>query len=241
MTKTTLILFSFLFFISCGRKPTEPIVPIYTKVLPGSDALNAGIIKPHKVSYEKIGGSMIYILERVFLDSAEVYKASVYLNDDESGTPDIMYFDVNTLGYVGRKLVLPDYTIDVAFSQGRFKGDLIPTEGSKYKPVKYDKAYDHGAFEPAIINYFISALPLKEGYTASIPILDLNNGSEILWANIEVEGKEILIINGQQTETWKVLSHGIREKTIWVSTTEPYFIKMKTEGNWGTWELDKVF
>jgi hypothetical protein len=123
---------------------------------------------------------------------------------------------------------MPAYTVDVRFSEEHFTGTLVPAPGSEYEPVTYDKTYSHGGFEPAIINYFIPALPLAEEYTASLPIFDLNRGSEMFWANIDVLGRETLEIDGREYDTWKVESRGVREKTIWVTTSEPYAITMIT-------------
>ncbi|MEP5611094.1 MAG: DUF3108 domain-containing protein [Cyclobacteriaceae bacterium] len=229
------ILLLILFGCTSAQKP--PTDPSFQKVIPGADAMNASIIKPHKVRYKKIGGEMIYDLQKVERKGKEVYRLYVYFND-ENGAPDIMYFDVETLGYLGRTLGSGEdskYLLDVDFQDGKFTGDLIPKNDSGYTPRTYDKTYPHGAFEPAVINYFISALPLKKGYKASIPVFDLNDGSQMYWSNIEVLKKETIKANGKSYDTWKVLSKGIREKTIWVTETHPYAIKMKTKGNPGTW------
>ena len=138
------------------------------------------------------------------------------------------------------RLEAQDYTVDVHFADNRIGGELTPTTGSDYSPVTYDKTYPHGGFEPAIMNYWITALPLQDGFTASLPIFDLSNGSEMFWANIEVVGRETLEIGDRTYDTWKVESHGMREKTIWVSTTTPYAIKMITQGSLRPWVLADV-
>lgn len=240
MKYSLLLVLLVLFQYSCSKAQSPE--PIYQKVLPKDGIMDASRIKPHKVKYKKTGGKMTYDLHLGNRQGKEAYELFIYFNSDESGTPDKIYFDLKTLGYLGRRLEMKAYTVDVSMDEnGQFSGDLTPAKDSDYTPRAYDKTHPHGAFEPAVINYFISALPLKEGYKASIPCMDLNNGSEIHWANIEVVKKEMVKINGKSYETWKVESHGIRKKTIWVSTTEPYFIKMKTKGNPGTWKLDEVF
>ncbi len=179
---------------------------------------------------------MTYIMKEVEKNGQEAYELAVYYNVDEStGTPDLMYFDRTTLGYIGRKMEMQAYTLEVNFANKNFSGTLTPTANSEYSPRTYNKDYPHNGFEPAIINYFIAALPLKEGYKASLPVFDLNNGSEMYWSNIEVLKRETIKLNSKSYDTWKVLSKGIKEKTIWVTTTEPYAIKMKTKGAGGTW------
>ena len=227
-----------LLLLATSCSSSEHPGPIYTKVLPGDLALHPERLRPHSIRYKKLSGSMYYEMDRVTIDDRSLYKLDIYFNSDGEGVPDSIYFDPETLGYSGRHLELQDYTIDVQFQDGYFTGNLIPAEGSNYDPVTYDKQYEHGAFEPAVINYFIAALPLAEGYTASIPTFDLSNGSQILWANIEVLGKEILEIDGIQYNTWKVISDGIRQKTLWISEDVPYAIKMQTKGVFGTWEID---
>ncbi len=214
--------------------------PIYQKILPGDPSIQANRIKPHKIKYEKIGASMVYNLRLLPNNGLDTYQLTIDFQQNETSNPDTIYFDPQTLGYTARHLTTQDYSIDVKFSNGHFTGQLIPAKGSGYTPVVFEKSYQHGAFEPAVINYFIVALPLELGYTASLPIFDLNKGSQLLWANIKVLGQETLTINGQEIETWKVSSDGVRKKIIWLSNKYPYAIKMQTEGTFGSWEISSV-
>lgn len=234
--KNLLILAITLSIYGCS-KAQPPTKPAFDPVLPGDPSLAVELMAPHKVKYEKSGGNMTYIMREVKKDGKDAYELAIYFNQDESGTPDLIYIDKNTLGYLGRRLEMKDYIIDVKFADNRFTGKLEPTAGSDYKEVKYEKEYPHNAFEPAVINYFIAALPLKEGYKASIPVFDLNKASQMFWSNIEVLGKEKVKVNGNKYDAWKVKSSGIKEKTIWISADVPYALKMKTGGSWGTWEL----
>lgn len=227
-----------LLFTANAATAQPPAEPLYQKVLPGNPALQVQRMSAHTVRYKKLFGEMLYEMTEATLEGVAVYKLEIYFNQDKEGVPDIIYLDAATLGYAGRRLELDDYTVDVRFTKGRFTGNLIPTADSDYQAVVYDKAYPHGAFEPAVINYFIAALPLAEGYTASLPVFSLNNGSEMHWSNIEVLAREDIRIDGKNYTTWKVQSSGIREKTIWISEDVPYAIKMQTEGVFGTWELE---
>lgn len=218
-------------------KAQPPENPSFDPVLPGDVSLIIERMVPHKVKYGKSGGNMTYVMKEVIKNDREAYELAIYFNQDESGIPDKIYIDKKTLGYLGRRLEMKDYIIDVKFTDNRFQGSLDPTEGSTYTQVDYDKTYPHNAFEPAVINYFIAALPLKEGYKVSLPVFDLNKGSQMFWSNIEVIGKETVKINGKKHEAWKVLSSGIKEKTIWISTKVPYALKMKTKGSFGTWQV----
>lgn len=223
-----------LYSTGCAAQPS--LEPEYQVVYPGSDQLDPSRIVPHQVRYERPGGFMNYDLHLANLDGVEVYELYVYFNTEEE-PPDKMYFDPSALGFVGRTLVMPAYTVDVRFTNGQFTGVLTPGENSDLEPVTYDRAYPHGGFEPAVVNYWITALPLEEGYTASLPIFDLSNGSGLFWANIEVLQREMLEVDGVQYDTWKVESRGMRKKTIWVSTTDPFMIKMITQGSSDPWIL----
>lgn len=231
----TMLLLALL--VSCGAKAQKPD-PIYNKVLPGDQNLTPNRISAHKVTYKKGKGTMIYDMHKVNKWGKEVYELAIYFGD-ENATPDLIYMDLNSLGFAGRRLQMDKagYTLDLQFENNTMNGALEPHEDSDYEHRAYNKVHPHEAFEPAVINYAITALPLKAGYTASIPTMDLNNGSEIIWANIKVEKREKVTIGGKTFDTWKVSSNGIRNKTVWVTTTEPYVIKMKTKGNPGTWEL----
>ncbi len=224
-----------LFIASC-TDAQPPVQPQFEVVVPGSDQINAGFVKPHKIKYSKLGAEMTYVMKEVTRNGKSVYELAIYFNGS-GGKPDLIYIDKETLGYSGRKMEMKDYILDVKFENNHFSGSLDPTEGSSYSKIVYDKYYEHNAFEPAVINYFIAALPLEKGYKASIPVFDLNKGSTMYWSNIEVLGKEKVNIGDRAYETWKVVSNGIKQKTIWVSTEVPYAIKMKTKGSGGTWKL----
>ena len=223
----------------CSCSNTIGPIAVYQKVLPGDPVLNPSRITPHTIRYQKVGNSMEYEVNNVVYNGRQALEFNVYFGGKSptNSTPDRMYADIETLAYRGRLLTLKDYIIDVKVNDQHFTGSLTPQGDGGYTPVVYNKRYPHDGFEPAIINYFIAALPLKVGYKASIPVFDLNKGSQMLWSNIEVLDKEIIELNDKQYETWKVVSDGIKKKTLWISTTLPYAIRMETDGSFGAWEL----
>lgn len=233
--KLIVLTIAILFCSACSK--AEPPVAVFDKVLPTQINLQNTQNWAHDIRYEKAGSVMRYVMEPVKKDGKALLKLQVYFNPQPDSVPDTIYLDPKTMAFVERRLELPNYLIQVNFEDGIFHGDLLPAPGSDYTPVKYNKTYPHGAFEPAVINYAIKALPLEEGFEASIPVFDLNKGSQMLWSNISVLGREVIEVNGKQYDTWKVKSQGIREKTIWVSVDKPYAIKMETKGNIGTWQL----
>ena len=225
-----------LVLASCGVKAQNPD-PIYQKVIPGDASLVVSRISAHKVNYKKGKKTgMFYDMRKIQKWGKDVYELAIRFGS-ETANPDLIYLDAKTLGFAGRRLQMDNagYTIDLKMEGNHMTGALEPHEGSKYTYQKYDKVHPHGAFEPAVINYAITMLPLKEGYTASIPTMDLNKGSQIIWANIKVEKRETIKVDGKSYDTWKVSSEGIRNKTVWVSTEVPYVVKMVTKGNPGAW------
>jgi hypothetical protein len=223
------------FSTACAKG--EPPAPIFTKTLPEQAATAANRLKPHTLRYEKLGNIMNYkVLEDEYRDMPS-WLVEIDFDQDPESKPDQIWLDQTTLAFRGRLLKLKDYTIEVSMISGLFSGKLAPTEGSKYTPVIYNKQYKHDLFEPAIINYAIAALPLALGYTASIPVIDLNNGSQQFWSNIKVLSEEKVEIGGIEFDCWKVESNGIRKKTIWVSKKDSITVKMETKGNSGAWKV----
>ncbi|MEZ5470863.1 MAG: hypothetical protein R3E90_03725 [Marinicella sp.] len=234
--KTQVILVLLLTTISTYTLAEAP-EPIHQKILPGNALINTSKIYPHHIQYQKTGGLMEYQLELIKLDNRDTFELKIFFNRSENSKPDTIYFDAETLGYVGRHLDMQGYVIDVYFKEGLFSGVLDPKPHSNYKKVKYHKNYPHNAFEPAIINYFIAALPLEVGFKASLPVFDLNNGSQMFWSNVEVVAKEDITYQGNTVSAWKVKSDGIKKKTIWISDKYPFALKMKTKGSFGTWTV----
>lgn len=218
---------------------TAPAQPAHKQVLPGSDDIDPDRLGSHKVTYKKTGGVMVVHVDRDTHAERPTIRTKVWFNTAVlSKTPDTVRHDAETMGFVSRHFGDPEqYVIDVRFEDNKFVGDLIPGKDSGYKPVKYDKAYPHGGFEPAIIFNVIRTLPLAEGYRASIPVFDLNDGSRMYWANIEVTGTEKLKLAGKTYDTLKVVSEGVRKKTLWFADGVPYPIQMETQGALGVWKV----
>ena len=234
--RSSVLAFACVAVLGCSAAETPKAE--FKKVLPSDPSITNERIAEHTVFYKKAGNLMKYVMRKASYGGKEVYKLEVFFNPTPDALPDTIYLDPDSLAFVGRHLALSAYTIKVSFDNGIFSGSLTPSEESEYAAVEYNKTYEHEAFEPAVINYAMSVLPLEQGYRASIPVFDLNNGSQLFWSNIEVIGREKVTLGDRVFDTWKVNSRGIRNKTIWVSVNKPYAIKMETEGNVGAWEID---
>lgn len=219
-----------------------PEVAEFDKWLPGNPATSARFMQAHEVFYEKAGYRMRYVVTPDTYRGQKAWKFEIYFLGSgsdllKSGVPDTIYLGRDNLAFLGRLLAMPQYTIDVFFAENTFSGALTPSTDSDYRAVTYNKAYPHGAFEPAIINYAIASLPLSVGFTASVPVFDLNNGSAMFWSNIKVTGKEIVSVDGEEYLSYKVESRGIKHKTLWIVPELPFAVKMETQGSLGTWQV----
>lgn len=230
----------FTVMLGCSQpsNSNQPAEPKYEIILPGDGRLNTALLADHTIVYEKSGGKMTVAVSRETIGRRNFITTKVWFNRDVSApNPDTVRHTVDGMSFYSRRFGDPDvYLIDVKFDDNRFTGSLTPGPESDYSPVAYDKAYPHGGFEPAIIFNAIRTLPLEEGFTASIPVFDLNDGSQMFWSNIEVVGAERIQFNGRAYNTLKVISDGIRRKTMWFAEGIPYPLQMATKGSPGLWK-----
>ncbi len=239
--RRTIMVFAAPVFLGCtpSAKSEPPEEPQFQKILPGDDSIDTDLLSDHKIEYSKPGGSMTVRVERELLGARPLITTNVWFNtDDTAPNPDTIQHDAATMSFYSRKFGNPEvYVIDFKFVQGRFTGALTPGPESNFTAVDYDKAYSHGGFEPAIIFNAIRTLPLAIGYKASIPVFDLNDGAQMYWSNIEVVGREEVHVGGKSYDTLKVVSKGIRTKTLWFVDSLPYPVQMKTNGSPGLWKV----
>lgn len=228
---------------SCSKNNQNENVALYQKVLPGSENLEISsfFFKTHK--YSKPWGAMVYDIEEVLIDNNEYWQLNIDFKVNGKASPDTVYFDAKTLAFSKRsfKNAFSKYNGVLKFENNKLVGQLAPyAQDSKLKTsLVYDKVFPHDVFEPAMLNYVLGVLPLKKGYKASLPMLDLNDGSSIIWANVEVIGTENVRIKGKTYKTWKVLSKGSREKIFWIDIESKAMIKMKNKGVWFQWKLNE--
>jgi len=229
--------------LSCSLKSaTEHPGALYEKILPGSSLIDVSNVSPGITRYKKFRGNMDYHLSEAEPPSTDSFKLFIDFVVNGKSAPDTLYFDSSTLEFQSREFynAFGKYTGVLSFKNNYLTGELRPDPAgsSLQESLVYNKEYEHPVFEPAMLNYLLGALPLEIGFTASLPMLDLNNGSSIVWANIEVTGKDVLHLGGKNHEVWKILSDGSRKKTFWISTSGNYFVKMKNQGVWFSWTLD---
>ncbi len=210
---------------------------LYAPFVPGEVTQQTGFMRPQTEVFEKFfGQGMRYEVTREVLDGRAVWRVAV-LFGEASESNDVMTLDARTLALLGRRLVMPDYTLELKLQDGHLSGELTPTAGSSYRPVRYDKRYPHAVFEPALINFAIASLPLDHGFTASIPTLDLTGETRVHWSDVQVLAQETLTLDGVPVPCWKVRASGLRDKTLWITVDSRRTVRMRTGGNWGDWTL----
>ncbi len=226
---------------SCSKNKQNENVALYQKILPGNNQMKitTDILKSYK--YSKPFGSMAYDIKKTLIGNNEYWQLNIDFIVNGKASPDTVYFDAKTLAFYKRsfKNSFSKYKGVLKFENNKLNGQLVPySQDSKLKsPLMYDKVFRHGVFEPATLNYVLGVLPLKDGYKVSLPMLDLNNGASIIWANVEVIGKENVSHKGKTYSAWKVLSKGSREKIFWIDVENKFMVKMKNKGVWFQWKL----
>lgn len=231
----SLLIFSLL-IISCGSAQQDYISGGYQKVLPGDEMLNPSKISEHYVRYSKFGGKMDYRVGRTTFSDKDLWLVEVIINGSTS--PDSIFFDPVDLSYSARRLSNEGggYLMKVDLEQNQMEASLAALPGSDWDlEGEWEHTYDHGMFEIAVMNYFISALPLKEGLKVSMPyhVFSSKQNWKHYWLDVVVEGRETIKTNGTEYDTWKVqsLSQFDGGKTFWIAENVPYAIKIHSHGN----------
>ncbi|SHH09034.1 DUF3108 domain-containing protein [Flagellimonas flava] len=242
IAKTIISIYVFSFLIACQESPQKENVPIHKKVLPGHEDIDLHKIKLYSSKYFKPFGEMTYDLNKVKFDDKQLLQLNIGFEVRGSQSPDTVFFDLKTLAFVKRsfKNSFSKYTGKLMFKNNKLTGALEPyTDDSDLKEsLQFDKQFSHGLFEPAMLSYLLGSLPLQIGYSASLPMLDLNNGGSIVWANIEVVEKKKIKVKGEWYDTWKIISDGSRNKIFWIDVADNKLVKMKNEGVWFQWKLE---
>ncbi|MEP5611367.1 MAG: hypothetical protein ABJP45_03925 [Cyclobacteriaceae bacterium] len=225
--------------LACLSQNSIDSDPLYQRVLPGSASIDLEKIEEGVISYKKFRGKMTHHLSEI----GSHYKLFIEFVVNAKEAPDTVYFDKETLAFERRHFynAWGKYTGKLRFENDKLIGEITPDEtGSQLQEqLVFNKQYDFELFEPAMLNYIIGALPLSMGFSASLPMLDLNKGSELIWANIKVEGEEIVKSNGNQYETWRVTSYGSRNKIFWIDKHRNVMVKMQNEGVKFNWKLSE--
>ena len=215
----------------------EPIPPhpgpIYKKIYPGSSEIDVSKLQPERIHYSKFRGSMIYNLEKLDQSDEPLFRLFIDFKVNGRNAPDSVYFSTKDLSFKKRWFhnAFANYTGQLSMEDKTLRGQIIPEEESSLTDkLVFNKTFKHKVFEPAILHYVLSCLPLELGYRASLPMLDLNDGSSVIWANIEVVEETTTKVAGKRRKVWKIISHGSRYKTFWLLADEPVFVKMKNQG-----------
>ena len=246
MKRARAVASSMLAIVSVGCvAPETPVqnAPEFQQLTPDSGDLDATALVEGIYRYQNNAGNQMNIrLSREPFEGREAFRAEVWFNAAlDDGSPDLIRFDASTYRFLSRRMGDPArYVVDVRFTDdNRFVGTLTPGEDSGYTAVVYDRPYPHGGFEPSILFFYLSALPLHEAYTVSIPTFDLNNGSQMIWANIEVEEREQINVLGRSYDALRIVSRGARNKIFWIVDDMPVPIRMRT-GDSPAWTLVTV-
>ncbi len=217
----------------CNSQNYEP--GKYQKVFPGDQLVDASKLTEHGVKYKRRGGTMEYRLSEIAMDSRNLLRLTIRMQNGKKIFPDTLFFNPGDLSYAGRRLVnySQGYEMKVDIENGQMAASLTALPDSDWDWVgDFDKQFEHGLFEIAVMNYFIKALTLENGLKVSLPFFIFSEEFPIGWVDVVVEGKEELNIDGKVYQTWKVHSLGGKsgDKTFWISDDYPYALKIHSKG-----------
>ena len=207
----------------------------YTKVYPGDGAVSPERLSEHRVKYSRSGGTMDYGFKKVAKNGRDLFQVAISVMIGDQVWPDTIYLDAQTVSLAGRSLQnrKQGFKADINLNKTELQANVeeLPGKTVAWKG-KHTNSYPHELFEISILNYAIKALPLKSGYTASVPVFMFNLKYDIGWVDVIVEGKETLKINDKKYKAWKVNALGgkIGDKTFWISDDLPYALKIHSKG-----------
>lgn len=197
--------------------------------------MDVNSLSAHNVNYTRAGGSMNYGFKKVARNNRDLFQLTINVEIGNQVWPDTIYFDAKTMSLAGRSLLNKKQgfkaNINLNKTELLAKVEELPGKTLAWKG-NHTNSYPHELFEISVLNYAIKTLPLKPGYTASVPVFLFNLKFDIGWVDIIVEGKEELKIAGKKYDTWKVNALGgkIGDKTFWISDDLPYALKIHSKG-----------
>ena len=207
----------------------------YTKVYPGDDSVDSGKLSAHNVRYSRSNGSMDYGFKAITKNGRDLFEITINVKIGNQVWPDTIYLDAQTMSLAGRSLLnrKQGFKANINLDRTELQANVeeLPGKSLSWKG-QHTNSYPHELFEISILNYAIKSLPLKKGYTASVPVFMFNLNFDIGWVDIVVEGEETLKISGEKYTAWKVNALGgkIGDKTFWISDDLPYALKVHSKG-----------
>jgi len=130
------------------------------------------------------GGQIRKIETRVFAkDTLQVLNLTLAFPNPQAGAPKQVFYDL---------------------TQDDFSADITMPDGTQAKGKPRTKALP--MFDGQVAGLAIAALPLSEGYTATMPMIIPNLG--IYWIEVKVIDRLMLAIeNGETVEVWEVTAN----------------------------------
>jgi hypothetical protein len=132
-------------------------------------------------------------------------------------TVDSSWVDAKTLQPIRMQSSNKTRVVSLEFDGGRVRGRTVPSTG---KPTTLDRQLDVRPFEWNMFGLAVSALPLRHGYRAAMPVY-LDRYGRVVWYQVEIVRDTSLVRrSGFQAPMWEVLAtpdSGAHSARFWVS------------------------
>jgi len=122
------------------------------------------------------------------------------------------------------------------FEHFDFVGDRVRIERSAAAPggarTHSEVKLDMPVFDllQGVYDLNLVALPLKEGYSAKIPVFDQVAGRAV-WHPLRVTGREVAEVGGRRLECWTVETEIAKFRVVfWLAKEPPYLVKLVNYG-----------
>jgi hypothetical protein len=118
-------------------------------------------------------------------------------------TVDSSWIDSKTLKPLRLRSDNAARSVTLEFGDGRVQGRTVPADSA---PVITDRTLEVSPFEWNVMALAVSALPLKEGYCASLPVYSDRSG-RVSWYQVEVVGDTMIERKSRRPEpVWEVVA-----------------------------------
>ncbi len=215
-------------------------------LLPGDRIANGAILEAHSARFRLMTmsgdspaeiGTMDARLSRVVDDGEEILRLRTDVIMGGNAMSYEFDFDAATLGAVATRQDDPAGKLDVRFGGAGVDGSLAPRAGTAAEHVS--TPLTGRIFEAGTVRYLLAALPIKIGYAAKLPSIDLHE-MEPGWITVRVTGRgEPREVAGRELRAWviEIDQLGGTQSRLWLVDEPPYWIRQELGDGSYWWEL----
>jgi hypothetical protein len=151
------------------------------------------------------------------LDGRPVLLDVLTFETPNATTVDSSWIDARTLRPIRMRSSNATRVVTLEFEGQRVRGGTTPSTGA---PTPLDQRLEARPFEWNMFGLAVSALPLRPGYRATMPVY-MDRFGRVIWYAVEVVRDTSLVrANGRQAPMWEVVATGdsaVPSARFWVS------------------------